>query len=365
MTNRERILKIFTGERPDRVPWFADLDYWYSARKLAGSLPEKYLGDGYFNLNRENGCGFYLQGYFPFAEIAEGVSCHTERLNNDIITTMSTPMGPLTQISRFLPVSSSHAFIKHFVECEDDLPAFQCYIESLSFKPDYAEAERRKGIIGDNGGVLCYTPRSPFMQNLTTFFGAQTLLLMLADIPGKIGALLGLMGEKYDQAARLAVDSPAEMIMIPENLSSEVVGGYYKQYLRPYEEKWIAEIRKAGKVSFIHMDGTLRGLIRQVAETGFDVIEAVTPAPVGDISMGELAAFVPGNTILWGGAPGIMFTPRVSEEAFRSHIIDTLAVMKTAPRFVLGVADQVPPDGMIERVKAVSALCDEYGRYLG
>ena len=66
MTNRERILRLLHRELPDRVPWFGDLDYWYHAASLKGELPEKYLGDGYFQLARDLNVGFYLQGFFPF-----------------------------------------------------------------------------------------------------------------------------------------------------------------------------------------------------------------------------------------------------------------------------------------------------------
>ena len=167
-----------------------------------------------------------------------------------------------------------------------DLPAFQSYLESLEFTPAYTEAERRYGIIGDNGVVLCYTPRSPFMQMVTTYIGITNLVYLLIDAPDEMAQIFEIMEHKYDQAAELTVNSPAECIMIPENLSSEVVGArYYKKYLRPYESKWIQRIREAGKYSFIHMDGQLKGLIKLVAETGFDVIEAATPLPSGDLSM--------------------------------------------------------------------------------
>lgn len=363
MTNRERVIKILSGEKPDRVPWLADLDYWYGAAQRAGTLPEPYKGDGYFTLSRDCNAGFYLQGYSPFTEIADGVSITSETQGDKIIRTMTTPKGMLTEVTQYLPISSSYGYVKHFVEDEDDLPAFQHYIESLRYEPNYAEAERRKDLIGDNGAVLCYTPRSPFMQMITTFSGVEALIYMLADIPDEIDALLAAMEEKYDKAARLAVDSPAELIMIPENLSSEVVGGYYEPYLRPYEKKWIHEIKKAGKHSLIHMDGTLRGLIQKVAETGFDVIEAVTPAPAGDMTMEEVSALITGKTIIWGGVPGAMFTSKVTDGEFEAFVVSVLEVMRREPRFVLGVADQVPPDGMLDRVKAIAAICDRHGRY--
>ncbi len=349
---------------PDRVPWFGDLDYWYSAAKSKGRLPAKYLGEGYFQLNRDLGVGFYLQGYFPFTQHNPGISFSEKTAGDQKIRIMSTPRGDLTEVQQYLPTSYSWGYVKHFVETVHDLPAFMCYLESVDFSSAYDEAARRQSIIGDNGVVLCYMPRSPFMQMVTTYMGIVNLVYLLADAPDEMMEIFDLMGEKYDLAAEIALNSPAECIMIPENLSSEVVGGsYYKRYLRPYESKWVKRIRQAGKYSFIHMDGTLKGLIKQVAETGFDVIEAATPYPSGDMTMEEIAAEITGETIIWGGLPGIVFTPNFGEEDFITHVKSILQVMRRKPGYVLGVADQVPPDGILERVGSVAALCDEFGRY--
>jgi hypothetical protein len=37
--------------------------------------------------------------------------------------------------------------------------------------------------------------------------------------------------------------------------------------------------------------------------------------------------------------------------------------MTSSPLYVLGVADQVPPDGLESRVRRVAELVEEYGRY--
>ena len=83
----------------------------------------------------------------------------------------------------------------------------------------------------------------------------------------------------------------------------------------------------------------------------------------GDLAMADVIARVPGPTILWGGLPDVLFTPATSDGDFQSHVIAMLRLMRREPRFVLGVADQVPPDGLIERVRSVAGLCDRYGRY--
>jgi uroporphyrinogen-III decarboxylase len=364
MSNRERILTLLQGNRPDRVPWFGDLDYWYAGQAAHNRLPAAYAGDGYFQLNRDCGVGFYLQGFYPFSTNYGNITFSTDRQGDRQSRTIHTPHGDLTEIRQYLPLSSSWGIVKHPVNDAADLPAFMDYIRQQTYEPAYDEIQRRQAIIGDNGVVLCYTPRSPFMQLITTDAGVENLVYLLVDAPDEMAELFCLMTERHDQAAELTVASPAECVMIPENLSSEVVGlHYYRQYLQPWESCWVRQMRQAGKYSFIHMDGTLGSLVSEVARTGFDVIEAVTPLPCGDLSMAEVIERVPGPTILWGGLPGVMFTPATTQADFEAHVIAMLDLMRQEPRFVLGVADQVPPDGLLERVRAVAGLCGRWGRY--
>lgn len=364
MNNRERILTILRGETPDQVPWFGDLDYWYHGLLYKEELPEKYMGDGYFDLNRDLGVGFYLQGYEPYIPVYEGVQVVTTEEDGQRTTTIDTPKGRLQEVQKFLPTSCSWAYTKHFVEDASDLPAFCYWLEHTSYQPNYDEARRRQELIGDNGVTLCYLPRSPFMQMVALYSGIQNLVYMDLDAPDELASTLQLLERKADEAALLALNSPAECLMIPENLSSEVVGvRYYTKYMQPYEEKWVERIHSVGKFSFIHMDGTLKGLINRVAKVGFRVLEALTPAPVGDLDIEELAAYAGPGPILWGGLPGVLFTANVEDGDFDSFVKQVLGIMKQEPRFVLGVADQVPPDGLWERVARVHELVDKYGRY--
>jgi hypothetical protein len=85
--------------------------------------------------------------------------------------------------------------------------------------------------------------------------------------------------------------------------------------MKNYQTYWTGRIKSAGKYSYVHLDGTLKGLLRQVCQAGFSVIEAMTPAPVGDLAIGDWAEYAKGtNAILWGGMPGIYFTEHVSDE---------------------------------------------------
>ena len=208
-------------------------------------------------------------------------------------------------------------------------------------------------MVGEKGVILAYLPRSPFMEMVTTLVGIRTIVKLWMDAPLELQETLRLMETKHNQAAEIALNSPAECLMIPENLSSEVVGKrFYEWFLRGYECRWVERIRQAGKVSFIHMDGTLRGLLKEVLLGGFRCDRSRYSRAGGrpefraDARPGRAA----GHPV--GRVPGLYFTDLVDDAEFDRLVIQVLSVMRREPLYVLGVADQVPPGGLRLRVAA-------------
>lgn len=366
MNERERVFAIIRGEKPDLVPWYADLDYWMAYLNAAGLMPEKYKDGGIHQLSRDLGAGFYLQGYFPFREVYDGVQVIRETSSDGRSRSarVVTPSGEIREMERWIPDSYCWAYDERFVKDGHDLKALRYLYEHTFYEPDYELAARRYGLIGDNGVVLCYLPKSPLMEMVALRAGIRAVTYALADAPDEFEETLAILEKKANEASEIALKSPAEFLMIPENLSSEVVGkNLYNKYVRPHDETWVKRIKEAGKSSLIHIDGTLRGLIREASETGFTILEAVTPAPAGDIEVEELCQWVAPGTVLWGGIPGAFFSPLVSDEDFDAFVIRVLKVMKSAPRYVLGVADQVPPNSRFERIARVRQLVEKYGQF--
>jgi uroporphyrinogen-III decarboxylase len=368
VTERDRVLTLLRGGAPDRVPWFGDLDYWATSLIGRGLKPQNFKeSDAYIEWHRALGVGFYLQGYFPFRTTIENCRVAERRDGHRRRRTLETPYGVLTEAWTWLPESFSEAPTERLVKTAADLKAYRHVFENMRFESDYALAELRRRQVGGAGVVLCYLPKSPLMQMVALDAGIAAVSEILADDPGEFTDTLAVVRRAHDQAARLAVESPAEILMIPENLSSEVVGRkFYERFMRDYHETWAARIRAAGKFSCVHLDGTLKGLLRQVCSAGFTFIEAMTPAPVGDLEVERWAEWS-GNdaTVLWGGLPGVYFTDKVADDEFDRHVKRTLAVMTTRPRYVLGVADQVPPDGLERRVRRVGELVERFGVFPG
>jgi len=365
MTPQNRILKILKGEQPDQVPWFGDLDYWATALIAKKEKSQNFKRSReYIEWHKQLGAGFYLQGHFSFRpnfDFEEKIWHEGNRRYRKIVT----PKGALQECWKYIPDSYTEAPVEHLVKSENDLAALRFVYENTNWEPDYDFSYQRLEQIGDQGILLCYLPKSPFMHLVALEAGIMAVTFSEMNAPDEFAETLSVMKICFDKAAQIAVESPAEALMIPENLSAEMVGPrYFEKYMRAYQEEWIGKIRDIGKYSFIHMDGTLKGLLREEASTGVSVIEAMTPAPVGDLAIEDWISVAKNpNTILWGGIPGSYFTDFVSDADFDRFVKHVLSVMRTKPRYVLGVADQVPPDGMEYRVKRVRELVDKFGAY--
>ena len=360
MTHRERILTILSGGQPDQVPWCGDLDYWANSLIKRGLKPKGFIAsDDYIRWHRDLGVGFYLQGYFPYKQILS--NCMVKEWNEGFkhFKEINTPVGSVRECWEYIPTSFSEGPVEHFMKSGDDIPVMKFIYQNTCFEPDYEFANLRLKQVGDQGVVLCYLPKSPFMHLLALEAGVVSVTLAALTMPDEFKELLDTMKKAFDQASQIALDSPAEVLMIPENLSSEMVGPeFFQLYMLDYQTEWTSKIKEKGKYSFIHIDGTLGGLIQQEAQVGFTVLEALTPYPVGDLKWEDLAQIC-GNSgsILWGGIPGVYFTASVSDKEFDRHVKHLLSIMVKEPRYVLGVADQVPPDGLESRVKRVGGTC--------
>ena len=53
----------------------------------------------------------------------------------------------------------------------------------------------------------------------------------------------------------------------------------------------------------------------------------------------------------------------MSDNKFEEYVLKVIKVMISEPRYVLSIADQLPPDGEIDRVRVVSELVEKHGSY--
>jgi hypothetical protein len=358
MNERERLTAVFDNRPCEALPWYADLSYLYAGMQVRGTLSKRFEGaEGYLEFHRELGAGICF--YAPMLwtqQYTYGVTEQT-RVQGDVsVTTIQTPMGEARQAQQYMPEAYTWGVTEHFVKGIRDLRVMRYAWEHRTVEPNYRQFEETDRLWGPSGCAVGLAPitSSLLQMLLTRWAGVTATMELYMDHREELDEIIASIQEADDPIFDILCESPCRLIEFPENLSAEITGRrLFEQYNAPYYKRRIDALHKAGKKVSIHNDGTLRGTFDLLGKCGFDAVEAVTPAPVGDIPLDRLRAEAGPGIIIWGGLPGVLFSPCYTEEQFERHLQKAISVLRTDGRCVLGVADQVPPDGLISRVKRV------------
>jgi hypothetical protein len=111
MNLQERLLAVFSGKKPDVMPWFGDLTYWYRAKLYQNELPSKYLGEqGQIRLYRDLGCGsheelYNLPGELTYYNVKRANSVEPFRDGTILYEDgYHTPLGNIVAVRKFVKI---------------------------------------------------------------------------------------------------------------------------------------------------------------------------------------------------------------------------------------------------------------------
>ena len=366
MNERERLLSVLKGKRPDKVPWYADLAYLYDSLRLKGQLEDRFQGDaGYLEFHRELGAGIYLYAPDLWKQSHTQGTTYREDTRGDVRTcTFDTPIGTITSEHQYIPISTTWACTKHYVESIDDLMVMLHVFEHSEYSENYDAFKRIDELWGEYGLPVALAPISvsPLQKLFARWAGVENTMELYMEHEERFDEAIERIQVSEDRVFDILAASPAEVIEFPENLSSEITGRFFfEHYNLEYYRKRIRQLHDAGKIVSIHIDGTLKACLPLLREAGFDIAEAVTPAPVGDVPIEALRDVAGDDIVLWGGLPGALFSPVYSEDLFDAHLEKIMETFPLGSRFVLGVADQVPPDALMHRVTKVRDVVERNG----
>ncbi len=355
-------LRLLCSERPDGVVWTADLSYWISGRQADGTAdPAWRTEEGYLELHRSLGVMpyYYYERFWTGRAVYDATVREQTRTEGYRTTRLwETPVGTLREENCYLPESACHGIMRYPVGTGADLDTLQYLVEHRQLEPDnLADYGQRRALWARYDGLPCLgLPRSPLSALAYEWVGMQNLVYLMLDHDDRVRQLLALMEEQEAPVIDAVCELAPPLVHFPDNLSSDNLTGLYDECLGPTHRRRLAKLHAAGVRAAVHLDGTVRGLLPKLAASGFDAIEALTPKPAGDLAVEEMRPLAgAAGTILWGGVPGTMFASPHTWVDMRAHVEQTLSHWRGQP-FVLGVADQVPPDGDIAFCRSIAEI---------
>jgi hypothetical protein len=345
---KTRILTAMNWGEPDRIP--LTVYDWMLPR----GMTERRL--------REAGVGLIvrLPGHRVEHREVEIVSREYREGGRKLIRrTIKTPVGEVWQVLEPDPAYETSNWIhEHFIKGPDDYRVLECYYRDMAFRDNFQtirEAQRR---VGTDGIVLLRIAKSPVQEMLYQMMGLEQFAFDYQERRDLFDSLQATMAARYAELYEFAAASPAEILQLGDNIYSDVVGRErFQRYLMPEYAKIMERIKGSGKLLAVHMDGNLKSLQEDIAAARFDIVEAITPPPMGDVSLREARARWP-DKALW-----INFTSPMHlepPEVIEAHTRSLVAEAGTKRGFGISITEDAPVADLEKSLAVIARVLQDY-----
>ncbi len=368
MTERERVKAVYEGRTPDRVPFMIDLSHWY---KKNMNIPFDLTGlsgvdQGLVDLHKELEAVSYIEmgSFYDLKVEGDDVEVKSWTENGVFNTKLSTPLGELHEERVFAESSYSYNIRKHLIESVDDFEIIMYVMDRTKCTPRWDKYRAWQDALGDLGFIYCNLPYSGSGYLISRNFGVEKTVYACMDYPEKVKKLVDSVNNCNRMILDTIIDGPFDVCIISDNYDSNVQSPtFFEDYVRDYYTDMASKLHKKGKYLAIHVDGEMRGALKNMASCGVDCADALTPAPMFSMTPAQMREEAGPDLIMSGGIPATAFGKTGSNEEFEKSIKEWLDTKETSSRLLMAAGDQVPPDASWERVKKMPDLMEKYGRY--
>lgn len=364
MTQRQMFLAVARGEHLDKLPFGARIDLWYNYNFAHNTLPEKYRGWSETDIIRDlGGCSRRCTPQTAVKEVYRGVEV-VEKSDPPCITTeYITPVGTVSKKEVLDTAEGAHVWfgLEKLFKSAKDYPVIKYMMENAVPVEDFQPFYKARDEVGEDGIVMTGT-FSPIQRVMRDIIGYELFFYELADHPREVEELIEVAKDLERRKLKIVIECESEIVLVAANWIDVIHTPVFRKYFIPWFHEVTDFLHNRGKLAAAHVDGEMRRLLPMCRETGVDLIEAWTPAPMTSVTTAELRKAWGDQVVIWGGIPAILFEPQYSDEQFDTYIKNLFREIAPGYNFIVGMGDNLPFDADINRVRRVVELIDKYGR---
>ena len=369
MTPRERVLAVYNGQTPDQVPLMLDLSHWYKKNynvkfDLTGfhgideqlvSLHKTLNAVAYVEM------GSFYELYFESSNISDKAWTDDSGVYHRQIV---TPIGALEEERVFSEVSYSYNIKKYLVESVDDFEIVNLVMDNYRVKPRWDMYNQWKEVLGDLGVIYTQLPYSGLGYLIARNFGVEKTCMAMFDNPEKLKDTIDTINSCNLRILEEIIDGPFEVLFISDNFDSNVQNpNLFNQYSKDFYITLATRAHSENKFLAVHVDGEMKGCLKNFADCGVDCIDAATPASMFKLTPQQAREEAGADLILSGGIPANIFGPNATDDEFVECVKKWLDTKKTSSRLIMAAGDQVPTDAPLHKIKMLPRLVEKYGKY--
>jgi uroporphyrinogen decarboxylase len=379
MTGRERILAAMRGEMPDRVPVSPRIGYYLqtiyglggwlqhvrAAREFGFDLCVPHMGPV---------AGFIFSPQLAYPTLPNDVRVTQQVTQEDggrtIARTFETPAGPLTDITFQAPsgreygLSPSPVKHEHLIKDADDLERLR-YILPWANCVDMREFHEIDAAIG-NAGILEMTMNPPLDHYLGEARGLTQLMMdYYLDRP-LFDAMFAFFQEYALELLKAALEQGVRHVFGTWYYASMSAGwspAMFAECFVPLMRQQSDLVHAYGGIYHAYDDGKMMANMANYCAGGADVVETLTPPPVGDLDLAAAKAEF-GDRICLKGHVDLLYVLKMGTvEDVVTTVRNAMEVGKPGGRFILGTSDSMREGTPAENVRAYFETARRHGAY--
>jgi hypothetical protein len=279
-------------------------------------------------------------------------------------TRFSTPVGQLviehTLLEPMRAAGARSYVTRHPVEDEADFRTLEYILERAEVVPQHDRFRALENRLGDAGLLIPALGRVPFQHVLIDYMRTDDMFAALHERPAAIDRLMRLLDARTTEAIGQLADLAVPYVEFVDNLDGAVTHPrLFREHCLADYQRYTDLLHAQGKKVGTHADGNVRPLLGLLAESGLDVSESFSPAPLTPCSFDEAWDAWEEGPLIWGGIPSPLLESRTPESAFEDYVRALLERVGSRP-IILCVTDMVLPNNSIERIRAIARMVEEH-----
>jgi len=354
MTSRDRVLAVFAGEIPDRVPvWLGASPEWKAlAKRRAGLAADEdlalFVGDDFRRV---------------FAKYAGPAEFSPDRAFRHPEATSRTPFGvERTGYGYGQPIEHPLATARTVADIERYPWPDPAWMDVSRIRDEALAWGRRFAVLGGDW--------SPFYHDAIDLLGMETFMVAMVEEPAIIDVLLRHLVDYYFQTSLRVFEASADAIdifFIGNDFGTQngpVVGqALFRRFFLPHLSRLAALGHDFGLKVQLHCCGGFFPLIPALIEAGIDALQALQP-DARDMAPAKLKAAFGGRVVFNGSIDTHHWLIEGTPELVRAKTRETLSVMMPGGGYIASPShDYLLPETQVDNVFALYEAVREFGRY--
>jgi hypothetical protein len=177
-------------------------------------------------------------------------------------------------------------------------------LEHAEFVSRFEEFHLREQELAGLGYLFPALNRVPFQSLLIDVLGELPLFYALHDTPAPVERLLEAVDRQTVEMLERLSGLEVPYVEFIDNLEGTMTNPpLFQKYLIPCYQRYADILHRQGKRLGSHTDGNLKQLVCLLPESGLDVCESFTPAPLTTCTFEEAWTAWEKGPLIWGGIP--------------------------------------------------------------